>query len=256
MKFGKFHTIGAIVQGATHKRNDAPCQDGLHIEHSKKFAIAAVADGHGSSSCPFSAQGAQMAVAVAADFLREIIARKDAAAYLRTEAELRIPRRLEAAWKDAIKSQYETEDYLLYGTTLLALAITDEFAFAVAIGDGDILQITDDVGATPLLPREENIGEETESLCMADAWRHVRTLLIPFDGAPPLFMLSTDGYSNSFTGAAGFIKAGTDFHAMWQDNPAQISDNLPDWLTATSERGSGDDIALALVGRNTVGREL
>jgi hypothetical protein len=36
---------------------------------------------------------------------------------------------------------------------------------------------------------------------------------------------------------------------MWHADGAEfISENLPAWLEATTERGSGDDIALALLG--------
>ncbi len=51
----KRYICDGIVKGATHVRNQMPCQDNKRIvEISDKIAIVAVADGHGSSKCPRS----------------------------------------------------------------------------------------------------------------------------------------------------------------------------------------------------------
>jgi hypothetical protein len=101
-------------------------------------------------------------------------------------------------------------------------------------------------------------GNETYSLCIPDCWRHVRThMLYPgADGrredggqpAPALIMLTTDGYSNSFLTDAGFTKAGADIYKLLRaEGEGYIADNLEGWLNSSSESGSGDDIAMALV---------
>ena len=49
----KRYICDGIVKGATHVRNQTPCQDNKRIvEISDKIVIVAVADGHGSSKCP------------------------------------------------------------------------------------------------------------------------------------------------------------------------------------------------------------
>ncbi len=49
----KRYICDGIVKGATHVRNQMPCQDNKRIvEISDKIAIFAVSDCHGSCKCP------------------------------------------------------------------------------------------------------------------------------------------------------------------------------------------------------------
>ena len=271
--------IGGIVPGAIHIRQDKPCQDAMHIRQGKNYAIACVADGHGSASCPHSDDGSKAAVKVAAELLSSMLKQGSDAAAFSAQREIWLPRQIEAKWKEAVKvihgengrqggscstvkepDSHESTDktpfpYIQYGTTLLAIAATETFIFALQIGDGDMLMIDKSGTARPLLPTEEKVGEDTESLCLTDAWKYVRTQVIPWnpsDGAP-LFLLSTDGYANSFANSGGFAKAGADFLQLWQNEGTDyISENLPDWLRISSDKGSGDDIALVLIARHPV----
>lgn len=59
----KRYICDGIVKGATHVRNQMPCQDNKKIvEISDQIVIVAVADGHGSSKCPRSDRGSMIAV--------------------------------------------------------------------------------------------------------------------------------------------------------------------------------------------------
>ena len=65
---------------------------------------------------------------------------------------------------------------------------------------------------------------------------------------PLMFLVSTDGYSNSFTDKSGFLKAGEDFFKLCNEKGlGYIENSLEDWLNVSSDKGSGDDISLALV---------
>ena len=261
MKSGNWVAIGDVVQGAVHIRQDVPCQDALHIQAGENYTIACVADGHGSASCPYSDEGSKAAVKVAAEILASMLEKDLTAATISAQKEIWLPRQLESGWKEAVRAVHaekgrETEHdpfpYIQYGTTLLAIAATESFVFALQIGDGDILMIDESGDARQLLPVEEKVGEDTESLCLTDAWKYVRTQIIPWNqaGGAPLFLLSTDGYANGFANAAGFTKAGADFLQLWRDEGIDyIKENLQEWLRISSDKGSGDDIALALVGR-------
>jgi len=259
MKSGNWTAIGSVVQGAIHVRQDAPCQDALYIQVDEHYTIACVADGHGSASCPYSSDGAQAAVQVAAKLLASMLEKDLTAAVISAQKEIWLPRQLETHWKEAVRTIHAEKGrddadpfpYIQYGTTLLTIAATASFVFALQIGDGDILMIDQSGNARLLLPMEEKVGEDTESLCLTDAWKYIRTQIIPWNSADgaPLFLLSTDGYANGFANTAGFVKAGVDFLQLWKDEGMDyINKNLPDWLRLSSEKGSGDDIALALVG--------
>jgi len=239
-------------------RKEQPCQDALYLSPpNSRFAIACVADGHGSESCPYSDDGATAAVSVAGELLEKMLPN------LSDHKDIWLPKQIEANWKDAVREIHEKKGrdkpeppeafpYTFYGTTLLALAATDSFVFALQIGDGNILMIDADGSARAVLAEADsssNVGEDTESLCLAEAWRHVRTQIIPWnpaDGAP-MFMLSTDGYANGFINNAGFLKAGSDIYKLLQEEGlAYIENELPAWLRQSSDKGSGDDIALVL----------
>lgn len=242
------------MDGAVHLRQEKPCQDALFFREGKSYTIACVADGHGSSSCPYSDEGAEAAVKIAAELLSEMLPSIEA------QMEIRLPKMLEAKWKEAIQKIHAEKErdispdepfpYILYGTTLLCVAATKSFIFALQIGDGNILIVDKNGESKPILAVEENVGEDTESLCLADAWGFVRTQMIPWNttDAPSMILLSTDGYANSFSDSSGFLKAGTDFFKLWQEEGlSYISENLTDWLRKSSDKGSGDDIAMALI---------
>ena len=231
----------------------------IHPDNSQ-YALACVADGHGSERCPFSDEGAKAAVNIAAALLVELMAGEDAKNTLAAQKEIRLPRQIEKKWKEAVQTAYEKREdaeaippfsYELYGTTLLALVAAPDFIFAMQIGDGDMVAIHPDGTARPLLPTPDNPGNETESLCMEESWQYIRTQLIPVDNTesdPTLFLLSTDGYANSFTTGEGFLKAGADIYRLWREEGTDyIQKNLPSWLAQTSADGSGDDIAVALI---------
>ena len=57
--------FGESVQGASHIRSGKECQDSLKkVEKDENTVILAVADGHGSDSCPYSKTGSYVAVNV------------------------------------------------------------------------------------------------------------------------------------------------------------------------------------------------
>ena len=253
MTSGKWDATVSVVTGAIHLRQERCCQDyGLSLCEPENFAIACVADGHGSNSCPYSDEGATEAVNIAIEILREML--PDLSAH----KDIRLPKLIETNWKERIRKIHEEKErepsepfpYIQYGTTLLGVAATNEFIFVLQIGDGNILLIDNDGNAHPLLAVEENVGEDTESLCLDDAWTQIRTQIIPCDSSngAAMILLATDGYSNSFANTGGFLKAGSDFFKLWREEGfSYIKENLSDWLRASSDKGSGDDIAMALI---------
>ncbi len=140
------------------------------------------------------------------------------------------------------------EKLLLYGTTLIGAVLTPWLFVAWQIGDGDLAVVEHD-GALlrPLAPAEEDLGDETESLCGAEAWRAVRTHWAPqFDEArgPRLVVLSTDGLSKSFASADGYREfvVGLD-DRLTEEGADGVRAVLPQWLRQAS-RYSGDDTTL------------
>ena len=237
---------GGVATGANHIRQNMPCQDAFFIKEDKNFLVAAVADGHGSSRCKYSHIGSGIAVEVVCEFLADLM--KSSPDIFSQQKDIWIPKKLETAWKHAVFSNHndtkEQFSYELYGTTLLAVLVSDDFIFILQIGDGDIIAISDG-NAYFLFNDTAKIGEDTESLCMEESWKYIKTKIISTDSIDML-MLSSDGYSNSFITESDFFQAGVDLCKLWEDKD-RLKENLPVWLSQTSQKGSGDDITVVLI---------
>lgn len=265
---------GECVKGATHERNGLPLQDSKRIEEvSDHITILSVADGHGSDKCPRSDRGSLMAVNAFCDVMRKYLlgygqtseGMTELVTFLNREGDIRFAQDVCEEWQARVKkSFYKDKDnslvdsegkinwkrvYSLYGTTLLGMLITDTFVFSFQIGDGDINYITSDEISTLVEP-EKFFGTETHSLSKTDAWRKSVASVRrknESDDAPYLYMLSTDGFSNSFVNEDEFHKTCREYYKMISEHGYEaVRDNLAKWLKETSELGCGDDITVVM----------
>lgn len=285
-----WQTVGGCVQGASHIRNAKPCQDALRIDNKLPLHIISLSDGHGSAACPYSDEGAKVAVDTAFFVFSSIFKGKDPYHTISTNKDIWLPKQIEQHWKNTIKGLHQVKGrdlppdgeefpYELYGATLLTMVLTDDFVFALQLGDGDILSIeeldefedsqnvlnenarnknaedenfeeTRKFHIDWVIPPDDSLGPETNSLCQTDCWQHMKTRIIHLEPGKrsPVFLLSTDGYANSFYNNDGFKKAGADFYKLWHDEGKDyIESNIGGWLSESSAQGSGDDITLAIV---------
>lgn len=263
--------FGNSVQGASHKRIDKECQD------SKKYLtcedgtiIMAIADGHGSESCPFSKTGSSIAVNVFVKVLKNLYDGYQATpellqTFLNREGDTRIAQSIDAEWKrrvikahsdnkrsvpkDENDETIKNEVYKMYGSTLVGVMITSSFIFAFQLGDGDISYV-DSEGYHQVLESDKILGTETHSLSKIDSWKNAITLVHHWNNdsnIPSLFMLTTDGFSNSYKNEEEFQKTCIDYFEMInQYGYKTIDSNLKDWLNETSEMGCGDDITVLM----------
>lgn len=268
----KRYLCDGIVKGATHQRTGLPCQDSKKIvEISDDIVLIAVADGHGSEKCPRSDRGSIMAVntfcEVMNNYLKSYGTDKTGLAnlitFLNREGEMRFAQDVCEEWQMRVKQSYyrnKTEGmldddgnikwsnvYSLYGTTLLGMLITKTFVFSFQIGDGDINFVTDD-GVYALVEPEKFLGTETHSLSKIDAWRKAVASIRRRDGEKNcMYMLSTDGFANSYTTNEEFQKTCREYFTMIKEyGPLTVQNNLKKWLIETSELGCGDDITVVM----------
>ena len=262
---------GVSVQGASHVRNNTPCQDNCkQIKLNDDITIVAVADGHGSASCPHSKTGSKIAVNVFCAIMQDLVEGfadnpEQLLTYLNREGELTVAQDIDAEWKRRVwkahtdnKREKPLNDdgeidkeavYKQYGTTLVGLFITERYIFAFQLGDGDMVYV-DALGAQPVIEGDRILGTETHSLCKIDAWKKAITMIRMREenDVPHLFMLSTDGFSNSFRTHDEYFVSCNDYYTLIQEHGFEaVCDNMKDWLKETSELGSGDDVTLALV---------
>lgn len=255
------------MQGASHIRNGRECQDSLKkVVKDSGAVILSVADGHGSDSCPYSRNGSFSAVNVFCKILEDYLDTYDGQpemlfTFLKREGDTKIAQEIEAEWKRRIlrlhtrckrempfdeKGNKDREAvYKLYGSTLLGLVITEDFLFAFQLGDGDIVKVSES-GVYNVIEADKILGTETHSISKAEAWKKAITLIRRREEngqLPVMYMLSSDGLSNSYKNDEEFQKTCMDYYALLKEYGVKaVSGQLKTWLQETSEMGSGDDI--------------
>lgn len=267
----KYAVFGESIQGASHKRVNRECQDSHKIlKYDDGTVIMAIADGHGSVTCPYSKSGSSIAVNVFCkimdDFHSSYAAHQEALlTYLNREGDTKVAQAIDAEWKRRVLKVHTNqkrnvpltdlgeknrpEIYKQYGSTLVGLMITPVFVFSFQIGDGDIGYINRN-GLSLLIENEKILGVETQSLSSIDSWKKAVSSVWRRDignGLPYMLMLSTDGLSNSYKDTAEFQKTCIDYFCMIEQYGARkVAANLKRWLSETSAMGCGDDITVLI----------
>ena len=262
---------GECVQGASHIRNDVACQDSFkQVQLSDDVVLIAVADGHGSSSCPYSKSGSKIAVNVFCRVMEDLVNNfaEDMdffATYLNREGELKVAKAIDDEWKRRVLKAHSDNKrekpvdeegktdkeavYKQYGTTLIGMMITPTFIFAFQLGDGNIMYVDKDE-VLPVIEAEKILGTETHSLCRAEAWKKAVTMIRKRDvseNTPYLYSLSTDGFANSYKSEEEFHITLRDYYSLIIEHGFEaVTSNFKSWLNETSELGCGDDITLVM----------
>lgn len=257
--------------GAFHRYKYLPNQDDWKkiylYEKSWKTWVIAVADGHGSSDCPYSQFGSKFAARVFCDTIREIYNSSTDSkefTFKLTSTRLEIlPKDIIKKWKGEIKENFyilsnsnqhtinkEENDQDIqkkYGTTLLGLVFTEEFFLAMQVGDGDIITVYQDETVEKVFEGKKYFGVETDSMASKNAWSLFSNEIRHFspENRPLCYMLSTDGLSNSYVDDEAFMKVSIDLIGWYREGKLK-KDRLYRALDRISKLGSGDDITLAI----------
>jgi serine/threonine protein phosphatase PrpC len=179
--------------------------------------------------------------------------------FLNREGEVAVAKSIEAEWKRRVlkwhfgsacqpdRREDRSSIFVKYGSTLAGLLLTPEFFFALQIGDGNIVFL-DDSGLKPVIFPDKILGNETYSLSRVHSWKNVMCLTgwrNVGKGVPHAYMLSTDGFLNSFVSTAEYERSCLEYYAMIKEHgAAEVAKNLKNWLQETSEMGCGDDISV------------
>lgn len=268
----RWQTLVRSVRGPSHVRRNVPNQDaGKAVVLARGASvILAAADGHGNPLHARSQKGAMYAVDSAIEVLTGWIkATRSLPKEDTTRSAAKLPERLVAQWRKKVLSdlranpplsvemrghagatQVKRDPSVLYGSTLLAAAMTPRFAIYLQIGDGDIVTFRRDRPAyRPVRARSDLPLSQTESLCDEDAPQRVRWCIDFFTDValqPELALLATDGYSNSFADEEAFLLAGHQLKGYLESKGLNwVTRQLPRWLNETTRNGSGDDITVA-----------
>lgn len=260
------------VQGASHIKKNKECQDASASYFDEKIAVAVVCDGHGGDDYMRSAVGSTLAAAVAkkniVNFLNAITKEQ-----FFSDPE-RIIMNLEASiingWNEAIYMHFQhnpfeeaelnvvsdkarkkyTQDGRIesaYGTTLIAVAMTNEFWFGIHIGDGKCVEVNPEGKFVQPIPWDSKCFlNATTSICDSDALERFRHFYS--EKLPAAVFVGSDGIDDCFSNNEQLHNLyKTILYSFGTSEFEEAKDGLKDYLPRLSAKGSGDDVSIAAV---------
>lgn len=268
------------VQGASHKKKNKICQDAstcgeVEIE-GKKAYFSVVCDGHGGNDYMRSNIGSELGVKVASEYIVKFI-QKATKNMLNNDQhygrQLRyLSEMILKNWREAVKNHLDenpfTEEeflnisekakkrytmleqerfYSAYGTTMIAVGYTEDYAFALHLGDGKCISVNKEGNFEQLVPWDENCFlNATTSMCDSDAINEFRCHY--FKEPPAVIFIASDGVDDCFANNEKmyhFYK--TLLFSISKDGFDDSVKELEEYLPRMSAKGSGDDISIGAI---------
>lgn len=263
-------SFNLTAQGASHIKKNKECQDASLSYQDENCAIAVVCDGHGGDDYVRSAIGSKFASAIAKKNIQKFLLGMDKEKFfLNPDKQLKI---LEASiishWNESVSdyhskhpfdeaelivvSEKAKKRYLedgkiwsAYGTTLIAVAMNEDYWFAIHIGDGKCVAINHAGEFKQPIPWDPKCFlNATTSICDSDAIDNFRHFYS--DKLPAAVFVGSDGIDDCFNNNEQLYNlyktvlysfATTDFN--------EACEGLADYLPRLSAKGSGDDVSIA-----------
>lgn len=170
-----------------------------------------------------------------------------------TEIPLNTDERWEAL-SDNDKKSLERNAVKAYGTTFIASVITKDFCFVIKLGDGNANLILNDKSVFS----PEELADDllqfniTTSMCNSDAdimFRHYFCNISSEDENSVVgVLLSSDGVINCFRSEEAYYSFVENvYYAYGEESVENARNELEGVLNVFSERGSGDDLSIAII---------
>ncbi|MCL1992293.1 MAG: protein phosphatase 2C domain-containing protein [Spirochaetes bacterium] len=248
------------IQGASHVKNNKPCQDASGYFNEGHYSLVVVADGHGDEKYFRSDKGALYAVKVVKQVV-DIFFNTQNTSITENDAQ-NIKHNIILQWRKAVLSDIKAnpwtekestvspnlslEDTTAYGTTLIAVVLTKHRWLALQIGDGRCTVID---GAGAFFPiaddRSQGIGS-THSLCENNALQHFHHVL--GNGQLLGAIAATDGVTDSLSPDYYLYRFMVNMLKSFIENPSAAKEELTNnVLPELSQKGSKDDVSIACV---------
>lgn len=264
-----FSGFNDSVKGASHEVKGIVCQDSSAHFAGEDYAVAVVADGHGSKKHFRSNVGSQLAVESTLATIKKFYENPE-------EFDCNFPKnhdmvikniqkQIISRWNVAVlkhfndnpvtpqeKADFTPEEFAkipvesYYGTTLVAAVASKEFTFGFQIGDGSLIGVFEDGSTAMLIDYEEsNPANITASICNANAASMFDSFYIDDKKVLALYV-STDGLYTSFGSDDDFL----DYHTIITSQLSETSDfesSVIKNLKKRSNYGTQDDISLSCI---------
>ena len=264
-----FNGFSHSVMGASHEKTNLVCQDSSAFKAEDHYAIAVVADGHGSKKHFRSHLGSKFPVEAAIEAIDRYYEDREALeANLPDNYKLilkNIEKQIISNWNVRIekhlaenpvteeeKSKFTKEEFeailpeSYYGSTLVVAVAGENYTFGVQIGDGSLVAIFEDGKAVmPMEYNEAAPANVTASVCNSNAAGMFSSFYAPNKRLIALYG-STDGLYTSFGSEYDFL----DYHTIITSqlvNLETFKTVIKNNLSKRSHFGTEDDISLACI---------
>lgn len=257
------------VRGASHESSGLVCQDHSAYEVHEHYAIAAIADGHGSKKYFRSHLGSEFAVKAALETVQRFymdpekfetnfpdhhkLILKNIEKQIIVNWNARVQQHLQnnPVTRDEMKN-FTTKEFKAiqpesyYGTTLVVAVAGRDFTFGVQIGDGSLVAIFDD--GEPVMPMnydESAPANMTASMCNTNAVSMFNSFYVAKKQLLAIYT-SSDGLFTSFSNEDDFLE----YHLIVtsQLNHLESFENsVRKNMEKRSHFGTEDDISIACV---------
>ena len=258
------------AQGASHIKKNKECQDASSSYQDENCVIAIVCDGHGGDDYVRSAIGSKIGCAVAEKNIKNFFLGIDKETFF-SDPDKHL-KNLEASiingWNEAISTYHSTHPFQdselsivsekarkkyvedgkiwsAYGTTMIAVAMNQDYWFGIHIGDGKCVAINPEGEFKQPIPWDPKCFlNATTSICDSDAIERFRHFYS--EKLPAAAFVGSDGIDDCFSNneqlhnlykTVLYSFATTDFD--------EACAGLEDYLPRLSAKGSGDDVSVA-----------
>lgn len=269
----QYRAFSRMERGHRHIKMGTVCQDyALASDAAPDCSVIVVADGHGGGDYFRSDRGAKFIVQAAMAGLMEF-ASQTAAVQLRDAAERRKLLRglfsgILKRWRESLEadmfdepfseSQMENvslrcrEEYMAgkaveraYGTTLVAVLVTEHYWLGIQQGDGRCVAVRTDGSCEQPIPWDERCENNiTTSVCDPNAVDEFRYSFS--ERLPAAVFVATDGVDAAYTdmdGTYGFCQTLASIYLS--DGRPGLEKAVSEYLPSLSRRGTGDDVSIA-----------
>ena len=263
-------SFNLTAQGASHIKKNKECQDASLSYQDENCAIAVVCDGHGGDDYVRSAIGSKFASAIAKKNIQKFLLGMDKEKFfLNPDKQLKI---LEASiishWNESVsdyhsKHPFDESELIVvsekakkryledgkiwsaYGTTLIAVAMNEDYWFAIHIGDGKCVAINHAGEFKQPIPWDPKCFlNATTSLCDSDAIDNFRHFYS--DKLPAAVFVGSDGIDDCFNNNEQLYNLyKTVLYSFATTDFKEACEGLADYLPRLSAKGSGDDVSIA-----------
>lgn len=285
----RFCTFHKTVKGHLHKIKNVPCEDcSVSCEdEAGQYCIAVVADGHGDTTCMRSQTGSREAVRIAAECLKEfaenVMNEQSEEGYESINELLKIEQYNERAlrplaativsewnvcvnedikiWPLSEEELDKAENYSdayrngqrlshVYGTTLIAALMFNDYLILLQQGDGRCVVFYEDGSVEEPIPWNEKCHENvTTSMCDEDAALSlcIHSRIIHLSNKRVIACwLGSDGVEDSFRNMEGTYNFYRSIMCeLIEKGEEGFEECLADMLNELSRLGSGDDISVS-----------